>query len=280
MARTPTKKPGTEVVNWEEEMAKQADIAAASTRSVGAGGRFFSVRAGQLSFDGNPLPGNQMAVVILADVIENSYYDTAFDPDTPASPKCFAFAKDEDDLEPHEAVDKDDYFERQHDQCEGCPQNEWASARTGKGKACSNVMRLAMIPAGAYKQLGGRNAGLDLELFDDPDHFAKAEVAFLKLPVMSVKNYTKYVKSLATDLRRPPHGVVTNVFLTPSEKSQFVVNFEVVDQLKGELLTVVMPRHHKEQAEIGFPYSPPMVDDQPAPAKANNKLKKAAGGRR
>jgi hypothetical protein len=273
------RKQTTAVTNWDEELAKQADVAAGAVRSGGGNGRFFSMRAGQLSFDGNPLPGNQMAVVILASVMENSYYDTDFDPDTPASPKCFAFGKDEADMEPHDAVDNDDYFERQSAGCEGCPQNEWGSARKGKGKACANVMRLAMIPAGVYKQLGGRNAGLDLELFDDPEHFAKAEVAFMKIPVMSVKNYSAYVKSLAADLRRPPHGVVTNVFLTPSERSQFVVNFEVVDKLGGALLSEVVPRHAKEQETIGFPYTPPMVDEKPKAAATNNKLRRPGAKR-
>jgi hypothetical protein len=259
-------------MDWEKQMEEQAALAAAAQRNTGGGGRFFSMRAGQLAFDGNPLPGNQMAVVILADIMENSYFDTAFDPDTPAAPKCFAFAKHEEDLEPHEAVDKDPYFERQSASCTDCPQGEWGSARTGKGKACSNVMRLAMIPAGTYMAKGGRNAGYDLELFDDPEHFAKAEVAYMKLPVMSVRNYASYVKQMAADLRRPPHGVITNVFVTPDERSQFKVNFEVIDKLDNSILAQVMPRHTREQEAIGFPYSPPMEVETPTPAKTNSKL--------
>lgn len=280
MARAAVKKPGTAIVDWEKQMEQQAELAAAAQRSAGGGGRFFSMKAGQLSFDGNPMPGNQMAVVILADTMENSYYDAAYDPDTPAAPRCFAFAKDEDELEPHEAVDKEEYFERQSPQCAGCPQNEWGSARTGRGKACANVMRLAMIPAGIYKSQGGRNAGFDLELFDDPEHYAKAEVAYMKLPVMSVKNYGKFVKSVAGELRRPPHGIITNVFITPSERSQFVVNFEVVDKLDNALLTVVMPRHDVEQESIGFPYNPPIADEAPVAQKSNSKLARKPAAKR
>lgn len=279
MARKPA--AGKEIVNWDEELAKQAEVAAGNQRSVGGGGKFFSMKAGQLSWDGSPLPGNQMAVVVLAHVIENSFYDTPYDADTPASPKCFAFAEDEDDLEPHEAVDKEEYFERQNDQCSGCPQNEWGSARTGRGKACSNVMRLAMIPAGEYKPKGsGRNAGLELTIFDDPDHFAKADVGYMKLPVMSVKNYAQYVKLLAAETRRPPWGVICNVAVEPDAKSQFKVVFELVDVLENDLLSVVMPRHKKEQEAIGFAYSPPMVADDATPQKANNKLSKPKTARK
>ena len=215
------KKPtSTAVVDWEAELAAQAKIAAAAQRATG-GGKFFSMKAGQLSFDGVPLPGNQMAVIIIANTIENSYYDTPYDPDTPASPKCFAFATSEDELTPHEAVDNDPYFERQHDSCTGCPQNAWGSARTGKGKACSNV------------------------------------------------------RGLAAELGRPPHGVFSNVVIEPDPKSQFRVVFEVLGNVPNELMATVMRRHSAEQDTIDFPYSPPMVKDEPAPAKpVNAKLRK------
>ena len=265
MARKPA--PGTAVVDWEAEMAEQAKIAAAAQRASGGGGKFFSMKSGQLSYDGVALPGNQMAVIILADTIENSYYDTPYDPDTPTSPKCFAFAKDEADLEPHEAVDNDPYFERQHDTCNGCPQNAWGSARTGKGKACSNVMRLAMIPAGEYRKGPGRNAALELVMYDESEHFEKADVAYMKLPVMSVKNYGGYVRGTAAELARPPHGVFTNVVVEPDPKSQFRVVFEVIGAVPNELMAIVMKRHAATQEEIGFPYTPPQAREEPAPAK-------------
>jgi hypothetical protein len=280
-AATKTKAPGTEIVDWELEMRQQAEIAAGAQRSGGGGGKFFSLQAGVLSYDGNPMPGNQMMVVILADTMENSWYDGPYDPSTPASPKCFAFGHEEADMEPHVAVDNDEYFDRQHPQCNGCPRNEWGSAPTGKGKDCKNVMRIAMIPAGQYKAKGtGRNQTFEPEMFDDPTHFAKAEVAFLKVPVMSVKNYSKYVKQLNADLARPPHGVITNVYLEPDPKSQFRVMFELVDTLPKDLLPVVMPRHKAELASIDFPYSPPLEpDEEKAPARSSNKLRGKGRGK-
>lgn len=278
MARKPTNKaPGTEVVDWETEMKAQAAIAAEAQRSSGGGGKFLSLQAGVMSFDGNPLPGNQMAVVILADIMENSFYDAAYDPNTPASPKCFAFGHDEADMEPHDAVDNDEYFDRQHPQCSGCPQAEWGSAPTGKGKACKNVMRIAIIPAGVYKGKGtGRNQTFDLDLYDDPEHFRKAEVAYLKIPVMSVKNYSKYVKQLNADMSRPPWGVVTNIYLEPDPKSQFRVMFELLDKLDSDILAAVMPRHKAEDTSMDFPYQPPQDDKEAAPAASNNKLRRQA----
>ena len=272
MAKKPI--PGTAVVDWEAEMAAQAKIAADAQRATGGGGKFFSMKAGQLSFDGVAMPGNMMAVIILADTIENSYYDTPYDPDTPTSPKCFAFAKNEADLEPHEAVDNDPYFERQHDVCNGCPQNEWGSARTGRGKACSNVMRLAMIPAGEYVKGPGRTGALNLTMFDEPEHFEKADVGYMKLPVMSVKNYSTFVKSLANEMRRPPHGVFANVAVEPDPKSQFKVVFEVIGPIPNDLMPIVMKRHKTTQDGIGFPYTPPQERDEPAAKPTNKKLQR------
>lgn len=283
MARKPTTKtPGTDIIDWEKEMEQQAAIAAGAQRSTGGGGKFFSMKAGVLSFDGNPMPGNRMVVVILADVMENSFYNKPFEEGVPASPVCFAFAKDEADLEPHTAVDNDSYFERQHEQCQGCPYNEWGSARTGKGKACANVQRLAMIPAGTFSEKGsGRSKSIEFDgLIDDEDHYAKAEEAFIKLPVMSVKNYAAYVKQIAADLKRPPHGVFTEVWLEPDARSQFKVMFEVVDKVPNELLKVIMERHSKSQAAIDFPYNPPANDEAAQPEKAASANKLRGKGKR
>lgn len=279
MAKKPTTKaPGTAVVDWEKEMEAQAALAAGAQRSTGGGGgKFFSTAAGVLSFDGNPMPGNRMVVVVIADVLENSYYDGPYDPSTPASPVCFAFAKEEDELEPHTAVDNDPYFERQNDVCAGCPQNEWGSAPTGKGKACKNVQRLALLPAGHFVEKGsGRNKSLEFDgVIDDEDHYATAEEAFIKLPVMSVKNYATYVKELFATLKRPPHGVFTEMWLEPDAKSQYKVMFEVVDKVPNNLLPIIMERHAKIQASIDFPYSPPQEREaaQPAKSSSTNKLR-------
>lgn len=270
--RQPKTQPGTEVVDWEAQMREQATIAAEATRASAAGGKFLSLQAGNMKYNDNAMPGNQVACIIIGAVMENSYYDADFDPAVPASPKCFAFAEREDDLEPHSAVDNDPYFERQHEVCQGCPQNQWGSARKGRGKACGNLMRLCIIPAGEWVPDGkGRNAALKLNLWDKPEDFAKTEPAFIKIPVMSVKNYTKYVKELALT-GRPPWGVATNIFLTPDERSQFQVNFELLDTLGNDILNVTMPRHASEQASIDFPYGPPMEKDAPAPKANVNKL--------
>lgn len=278
MAKRPAS-PGTDVVDWEKEMEAQAELAAAAQRASGGGGKFFSMKAGVLSYDGAALPGNRAAVIILADTMENSYYPAAFVEGEKSSPVCFAFAKSEAELEPHVAVDNDPYFERQHEQCQGCPQNEWGSARTGKGKACSNVMRLSMISAGTFAEKKvGRTVSVEFSgIIEDAEHYEKAEPAFMKLPVMSVKHYAAFVKLMAAEVKRPPHGVFAEVYVEPDPRSQFVVKFDLIDKVPNDLLKVIMARHAKEQAAIDFPYNSPQTADAPVAAPASNKLR---GGKR
>lgn len=273
MARKPTQT--TAVIDWEKEMETQAKLAADQQRSVGGVSRSFSTKAGILSFDGEPCVGNRVCAIVIADILENKFFDKPFVEGVPTPPVCFAFGKDENDMEPHIAVDNDPYFQRQHSQCTGCPNNEWGSATVGRGKACANSQRLSLIMAGTFVETGrGRTKELKLEeLFTDPEHFEKAEVGNLGLPVTSVKNFSTYVKTLSAELRRPPHGVYTEIWIEPHPKFQFQVCFEAIDKVPNDLLQVIMERHRKEQELVGQPYSAPLEEEAAEPAKANNKLR-------
>jgi hypothetical protein len=78
--KKPAKSTGKALANWREEAAQSAKAHVASEETAASGGgRFFSLRAGQLSFDDAPLPGNQMACVVLDSLMENVYYEGAFD---------------------------------------------------------------------------------------------------------------------------------------------------------------------------------------------------------
>ena len=238
------KKQTTALANWDEEMAKQAQIAADMEAST-AGGQFFSLRGGQLTFNDAPLPGNQMAVVVLDSVMENVYYEGKFDPDDISGPACYAFGRDEKTIKPHAAVTTP-----QHETCVGCPQNEWGSADTGRGKACANRRRLALISAGTFNANTGK-----FEPVLEPEHYATAQIAYLKLPVTSVKGYAAVVKQVAAALKRPPHGVFMRFKVVPDAKSQFRVLVEPLQAVPNELLGVIMARHDEAKSSIEFPYA-------------------------
>lgn len=238
----------TALVKWDEELAKQAAIAAGMEDST-ATGQFFSLKGGVLSWNDAPLPNNQMAVIIVGSILENVYYEGKFDPEVPQSPVCFAFGRDEKELKPHEVVVK--AKTAQCDNCHDCRWNEWGTSDVGRGKACRNTRRLAMIAAGGFDSIG------KYQPFDDPKSAVEqGALGFMKLPVTSVKGFAAFVKQLAGVLKRPPHGVVTKVRVVPDPKSQFKVTFEPIVNVPNELLGAVMKRHEEAMSLIAFPYAP------------------------
>jgi hypothetical protein len=272
------KSAGTALANWQEEMEKAA-LAQVQSEDTAAtsGGKFFSMKAGVLQIDDTPLPGNQMACIIVDSVMENVYYEEAYDAEQRSPPTCYAFGRDADTMQPHEEVDKHEEFTRQSDLCKNCIQNEWGSAARGKGKACSNRRRLAIIPAGTYSK-AGKNGGFELDLFDDASLFANAELSYMKLPVMSVKGYAQYLKQVAEMLKKPTWAVFTRIYLEPDPKSQFRVKFELIEEVDEELLPVLYAKHNAAKGEIEFPYIPRSDDEDEAPAarqkaaKSNKKI--------
>lgn len=264
-------KKGTSVVAWDEELAKQAAIAAGMEEST-ASGQFFGLKAGVLTWNDTPVQNNEMAVIILDSVLENVYYEGAYDPDVPQSPTCFAFGRDDKTMAPHaNVVAAGNQQCGASGLCNGCEMNEFGSAEKGKGKACRNTRRLAMIPAGNFNKNG------DFTMFKESDHFATTPIGFMKLPVTSVKGYAAFVKQVAGVLRRPPHGIITKVKVIPDPKSQFKVIFEPLENVPNDFMGSIMERNKEAQALIEFPYS--LDDAEEAPA-AKRGAKKASPAKR
>jgi len=251
-------KSANALVPWEEQLARDAEIAATAEANAG-GGQFFSFKAGQLSFNGTPVPNNQMAVVIVDTVFENVFYEGEYNPAVIMPPTCFAFGREELTLAPHETV-----VERkqdQHNNCQGCPMNGWGTADKGRGKACRNTRRLGVIPAGDFSGAHGKFVA-----FDDEEQFAKAPVGFMKLPVTSVKGYANFVKQVAVTLKRPPHGIFARVSVTPDAQTQFKVVFEPLGLVPNHLMQTVMNRRQETMAIIAQPYNLDVEAEAPASA--------------
>lgn len=238
---------------WDARLAELAQTSAVAEESAIGGGAFLSTKNARLSFGGANVPGDKMNVVIIDSILENVYYDVPFDANNPASPVCYAFGRDDKTIAPHEKSP-----EPQHDQCKGCPMNEFGSAERGKGKACSNVRRLALIP----------EAGLD--------DVEGTEVAYLKVPVMSVKNWAGYVNQLATTIKRPPLAMITEISVVPDDKSQFRVLFRPVAEITDPtVLGELLAKNELEQTKIGFPYQ--VVEREPeAPVRGRGSAKASA----
>lgn len=247
---TPAKKQSTAVVNWESKLAQYAEAAATQEEAVGTS-NFLSFKAGVIAFQGNPVANNKLQAVVVDSVMENVYYDTPYDEDDPRPPVCFAFGRDEKEMKPHEKASKP-----QAQSCSECEWNKFGSAENGKGKACANRRRIALLPAEPLTESA----------------LEKSKFALAKLPVMSVANWAGYVRTLKGLQKRPPMGVVTEISTVPDTKSQFRVVFNHKLNLKNELLGIVDARMAEAYEELTTPYTePPKEEPKPkrgaAPAK-------------
>lgn len=242
------------IVKWEEEFAKAAAEQAAMQQASG-GGQFFSTQGGNLSWDGETMPDNQMPVIILDSILENAYYDGPYNPDDPQPPACFAFGRKAEEMEPHSVCTE--AGTAQEGPCAECPMNEFGSAEQGRGKACKNTQRLAMLPAGMY-----RNGKFQAE--DDEERILAAPIGFLKLPVTSVRGFAGYVRRLAEVIHRPTWGVVTKVKVVPDSKTQYKVTFEAEENLDTSIAAAVRKRVEEVRTQIEFPYAAKEAKAKPA----------------
>lgn len=240
----------TALVNWEDRLAAYAAEAAAEEQVFG--GKFVSVKAGRLAIDKVPCANNKLDVIVIAHTTEYALYEGKFDPNNPQPPVCYAFGKDEQSMSPHEKSTKP-----QHTDCATCPKNQWGSDPDGgKGKACKNTRRLALLPA---------------DCVNNPDEMDKAEEIYIKLPVLSVKNWALYVNNVSAQYKRPPFGVITSISTEPDTKAQFKVTFRAIDRVPDAALGAIIQRHEASSKTIGFPYQAPSAQDT-APGGKNEKF--------
>lgn len=201
--------------DWEDRLAayvtKDAATAAGGTvwPYISLNGGVFNIM--QEKYD-EPLD-----VIILGAIRENNYYSEAYDPNNPQAPDCYALAYDEEDLAPPADLET-----RIADKCDTCPYDAFGSADTGRGKACKNTVRLAVIAADRL----------------DVESLKETEGARLRVPTMSIAgkaveaddgsqlySYASYANRITKGLGRPLFTVVTRMTIVDDEKSQFRLMF-------------------------------------------------------
>lgn len=261
------RQPGTAVALNEERWKQAASEFRQKEPEVTTS--YFSTKGGIFRVGDDEL-GTEICVVIADAIWENTFYEGRYNPEEQNAPKCYAFGRSDEEMIPHESMQKHpDFFVPQADNCTLCPWNKWGSAAQGSGKACQNRRRLAMLPAGVY---GQDENGRTLDIYDTPEHYAAAEQVTLKLPVTSVKNWRKYVNKIADSVGRPPYGVITRVYLVPDASDQFHVEFEMVEPLPDALFDTIQARHEQIAPTLAKPYQPPSEDG--GPKRGTGKLRR------
>lgn len=237
------KKESTAVVDYMKELNA---LAVSTAEAEKPSGNWISFKSGILSINGIAMKGNKAPVVVIHSIFENQLYADKYDPNNLQPPVCFAFAEKDEDLKPHP-----DAAQPQAASCAECPKNAWGSdPGGGKGKACKNVRRLAMISA------------------NDLDEISKAEVALAKLPVTSVKNWSSYANQIANVLKIPPLAVITEISTEPDAKTQFQVNFQLMDKIEdGEKIKALLGKRRDTTPLIFAPYDKPSQAAEATPKK-------------
>lgn len=233
---------GSAIVAWKEKMAALTTQAVEAEKPTGG---FISFKGGRMSYNDQLIPGDKINCVIVDSMIEYNFYKEKYNADKLVSPVCYAYGHKEKDLKPHE-----DAEEPQHENCVECPNNEWGSdPEGGKGKACKNTRRIALIPADAALT---------------PEGIAGADIVFAKIPVTSVRNFSNFVNQVAT-LGVPPFGVLCEISVVPDNKTLFQVRFKALKQIEGdELLSSLVAKNAVAAAKMAQPY--PRNEEAEAPS--------------
>lgn len=254
----------TALAPWDEELAQFAEEAAASEQPTG-GYKHISLRGGVMTIDDQPVPDNQLDLVVLAAVYENQFFDGDYDPEASQTPSCYAFGKGpnaEQEMAPHEKAP-----DKQHDKCAGCPNNEWGSAERGRGKACKNVRRLAVVAEDALESV---------------EAMEQAEVRNVKISVTNVKHWSNYVRSKLAELKRPPFAVVTTMGVRPDPKTQFQVSFRFKEAIDfGEvpgLYEAIKAKVREAEDNLMMPY--PVFEDNHEERQSKRRLPPAKGAKK
>lgn len=250
------KATGTSLAKWDEELAKYAEQAAATEANAGSGLKSFSLKAGILSIDDQPMPNNEMVCVVLDHILENVYYEHEYDPDNPMPPSAYALGRDEKEMRWSE----DSIAPYAGELCIESDINKWGSSDKGRGKKARNLRRLLIIPAGTIDKRTGA-----VDLIEDEEHYKTAKPAFMKLPPTSTTNWSLYVKQLTGTLNRPPFVIATRVKVVPDAKSQFKVTFEALAEMPEHLIETLIERHKEAEQLIFQPYD---MSEREAPAKS------------
>ena len=261
MAKATTKP--TAIVPWEKKFAGLAKEAVEQEKGIGGGGQSVKFGAGgTITVAGGVVPGNRLEVIVLASCFENAWYGgRPYDSDDPQPPECYGFSVLMDDLAPHEECQNP----QSKTTCAECEKNEWGSASVGRGKECGNKKRLAVILSNDIKSA---------------EDVPGAELATARVSPTQLKAWAGYVRSVADEQGRPPWAVVTEIAGLPDSKTQYRLEFKLVETIDDpKVLDALFARVAKAEEFLQQPYGPP-IERAAKPARAGKSQKFAARGRK
>lgn len=169
------KKPSTELsTSVEQQLAQRVQTAMANTEPDTS--NIIRPDLQGFQYQGATL-GMEFHAIVLGAVYENTYYDRPYEKDAGVvMPLCWALGDNQRDIAPLA-----DLVTRQAPSCAECEFNEFGTALQGKGKACRNGMRIAVVAVG------------------DPEDMSTCdptEVAVLRISPTAIKVFNGYARKV------------------------------------------------------------------------------------
>lgn len=191
-----------------------------------------SFRQGMMTYKGRRVKGDAVTCVILHPGFERAYFPDEFDPKRTVPPACYSF----DNEAPHEMA-----ADPQADTCESCPMNEWGSADRGRGKACKEGLRCAILilPEGqAATEEWARSA----------------PIVSCKFSVMNTKAVQPTIQGLYDDHGHPCRAVV-KLSVEPDPVNQIRNDIEELYAIdEPAILEILLGRTEKACELVEQPY--------------------------
>jgi len=176
------------LVNYDELLAKKA--AELSKKISKPGGDLIKVtQSKKFRFPDGMESSEPFEAIILDFVSVYQYFPNPFVRDEVIPPDCFAIGEDVAELRP-----SDNAPNKQAEACAVCPQNQFGSARQGRGKACQNRRLLALVPKGSAA-----------------DH----PIWLLSVSPTGLRAFDAFVNAVAASFNAPPIKVVTTIGFDP-----------------------------------------------------------------
>jgi hypothetical protein len=260
--------PGNLSPEWRQKLEKYAKRDAA-TATGATGWPYIGTRGGVFHFNEDELE-ELPTMVILGARFENCFYEGEYDSNSTNPPDCFAIAEEEDDLAPPESLgDRRECMQSDptSEKCDGCWANAFKTAVRGRGKACKNVRRLALLPADRI----------------DAKNLSKVEGAMLRIPVTSVKNYSSFANKVTKGLGLPLFAMPCSIGIEPDEANQFKVTFEPAamrDTDKGAVPLIIADDDLLDVLETRDKESQVYLDQHPVLSSESDATPKRKGGRK
>jgi hypothetical protein len=179
----------TSLQAYEDQLAKEASeikrtLSANVGSTISTRGKMFTMP------DGRSHPG-PLQCIILDFINYNLYYRDPFNAQDIKPPVCWAYNKYVDELGPADGVE-----EPQSDACSSCPHFQFGSAPNGRGKACRQTVKLAVV---------------------EPNPTEASEIMVISVSPTALKAWAGYLNLVDMKYNTVPAGVITEISFNPNE---------------------------------------------------------------